>query len=75
MPSFHISSSGKLVKCKNDPCKLHAGGDISASSKHEAEIIYEKQLKNQHENEKMQSLEKKIVAKRIRHHILTRLTF
>lgn len=51
MPSFHISTSGKLVKCKSDPCKLHGGSDINASTKHEAEIIYEKQLEKQHENE------------------------
>lgn len=51
MPSFHISTSGKLVQCKSDPCKLHGGNDINASTKHEAEIIYEKQLEKQHENE------------------------
>lgn len=57
MPSFHISTSGKLVQCKNDPCKLHGGSDINASTKHEAEVIYEKQLEKQHENE-IKGLEK-----------------
>lgn len=57
MPSFHISTSGKLVQCKSDPCKLHGGSDINASTKHEAEIIYEKQLEKQHENE-IKGLEK-----------------
>lgn len=42
MPSFHISSSGKLVKCKNDPCKLHAGSDFQAENLQEAKKIAEK---------------------------------
>lgn len=58
MPSFHISTSGKLVQCKSDPCKLHGGSDINASTKHEAEVIYEKQLEKQYENGKTQGLEK-----------------
>ena len=57
MPSFHISITGKLVQCAVDPCRLHAGSDISASSKEEAEKIYEKRLEEQHENE-IKGLEK-----------------
>lgn len=51
MPSFHISISGKLVQCVADPCKLHGGNDISASTKEEAETIYEERLKKIYENE------------------------
>lgn len=41
MPSFHISSSGKLVQCKNDPCKLHAGTDFQAKDLKEAQKMAE----------------------------------
>lgn len=41
MPSYHISSSGKLVKCKNDPCKLHAGADFHAENLKEAQKLAE----------------------------------
>lgn len=52
MPSYHVNkNTGKLVKCASDPCKLHGGSDINAPSKQEAEIIYEKQLEKQHEDE------------------------
>lgn len=46
MPCFHISSSGKLVKCKNDPCKLHAGSDFQAENLKEAQKIAEKAISN-----------------------------
>ena len=42
MPCYHISSSGKLVKCKNDPCKLHAGSDFQAENLKEAQKMAEK---------------------------------
>ena len=41
MPSFHISTSGKLVQCKNDPCKLHAGTDFQAKDLKEAQKMAE----------------------------------
>ena len=44
MPSYHISSSGKLVKCKNDPCKLHAGTDFHAENLKEAQKMAEKAI-------------------------------
>ena len=46
MPSFHISSSGKLVKCKNDPCKLHAGTDFRAKDLKEAQKLAENAMNN-----------------------------
>lgn len=39
MPSYHISSSGRLVQCKNDPCKLHAGSDFQAENRTQAKQI------------------------------------
>ena len=46
MPSFHISSSGKLVQCKNDPCKLHAGTDFQAKDLKEAQKLAENTMSN-----------------------------
>lgn len=46
MPSFHISSSGKLVQCKNDPCKLHAGSDFQAENLKEAQKLAENAMSN-----------------------------
>lgn len=39
MPSFHISSSGKVVQCSSDPCKLHAGSDFQAANQAQANQI------------------------------------
>ena len=50
MPSFHISSSGKLVQCKNDPCKLHAGTDFQAKDLKEAQKLAENSTKNNNIN-------------------------
>lgn len=46
MPCYHISSSGKLVKCKSDPCKLHAGTDFHAENLKEAQKLAEDAIKN-----------------------------
>lgn len=56
MPCYHISSSGKLVKCKSDPCKLHAGTDFHKKLKSLPKmrlktiillnLLYQKILKN-----------------------------
>lgn len=46
MPSFHISTSGKLVQCKNDPCKLHAGTDFQAKDLKEAQKLAENTMSN-----------------------------
>lgn len=46
MPSFHISSSGKLVQCKNDPCKLHVGTDFQAKDLKEAQKLAENTMSN-----------------------------
>lgn len=46
MPSYHISSSGKLVKCKSDPCKLHAGTDFQAENLKDAQKMAEKAIMN-----------------------------
>lgn len=53
MPSFHISSSGKLVKCKNDPCKLHAGSDFQAKNLKEAQKMAEKVTKSSNTGESL----------------------
>lgn len=46
MPCYHIGSSGKLVKCKSDPCKLHAGTDFQAKNLKEAQKLAEDAIKN-----------------------------
>lgn len=50
MPSYHISSSGKLVKCKNDPCKLHAGSDFQAENRTQAKQIAQNIIANDYKN-------------------------
>lgn len=50
MPSFHISSSGKLVQCKNDPCKLHAGTDFQAENRTQAKQIAQNIIANNYKN-------------------------
>ena len=50
MPSYHISSSGKLVKCKNDPCKLHAGSDFQAENRTQAKQIAQNIIANTYKN-------------------------
>ena len=52
MPSYHISSSGKLVKCKSDPCKLHAGTDFHAENLKEAQKMAEKAIMNNNNSTK-----------------------
>ena len=39
MPSYHVSSSGKVVKCASDPCRLHGGSDFQAKDAEQAEQI------------------------------------
>lgn len=50
MPSYHISSSGKLVQCKNDPCKLHAGTDFQAENRTQAKQIAQNIIANNYKN-------------------------
>lgn len=50
MPSYHISSSGKLVQCKNDPCKLHAGTDFQAENRTQAKQIAQTIIANNYKN-------------------------
>lgn len=50
MPSYHISSSGKLVQCKNDPCKLHAGSDFQAENRTQAKQIAQNIIANNYKN-------------------------
>lgn len=48
MPSYHVSSSGKVVKCASDPCHLHSGGDFQAKNAEEAEQIGQKVIAEQY---------------------------
>ena len=48
MPSYHVSSSGKVVKCASDPCHLHSGGDFQAKNAEEAEQIGQKVVAEQY---------------------------
>lgn len=41
MPSYHISTSGQVVKCASDPCRLHGGSDFYAKNLEEAQKIGE----------------------------------
>lgn len=50
MPSYHISSSGKLVQCKNDPCKLHAGTDFQAENRTQAKQIAQNIIADTYKN-------------------------
>lgn len=50
MPSYHISSSGRLVQCKNDPCKLHAGSDFRAENRTQAKQIAQNIIANNYKN-------------------------
>lgn len=50
MPSFHISSSGKVVQCSSDPCKLHAGSDFQAANQAQANQIGQNIIANTYKN-------------------------
>ena len=51
MPSYHVSSSGKVVKCASDPCKLHNGTDVQANSVGEATKMLEEQAAKDNETQ------------------------
>ena len=51
MPSYHVSSSGKVVKCASDPCKLHNGTDVQANSAEEATKMLEEQAAKANETQ------------------------
>ena len=50
MPSYHISSSGKVVQCSSDPCKLHAGTDFQAANQAQANQIGQTIIANVYKN-------------------------
>lgn len=50
MPSYHISSSGRVVKCSSDPCKLHAGTDFQAENRTQAKQIAQNIIANNYKN-------------------------
>lgn len=50
MPSFHISSSGRVVQCSSDPCKLHAGSDFQAENRTQAKQIAQNIIANNYKN-------------------------
>lgn len=46
-----MSSSGKIVKCASDPCRLHNGTDIQASNAEEATRMFEEQAAKANETQ------------------------
>lgn len=65
MPSYHISSSGRLVQCKNDPCKLHAGSDFHAENRTQAKQIAQTIIANNYKNSDL-SLNKNTETKKVK---------